>query len=439
MLQKGKRSILIHFDIPSNEILNNCIHCGLCLSNCPTYSITCSEKSSPRGRIRLIKAVADGTLEITRDFISEMNFCLGCRACETACPAGIKYGLLAEMAKIHIYQSIHRYDLKNLIGRSVVNWIFSKHARLKQLARIVRVFQNSFIFRKNILRKIFRFYSKTILITLELVPKISESFSTDVLKERVHSVTKPKYRVILLTGCIMDVAFADVNDDTVQLLSKQGCEVIIPKEQICCGALQFHNGDLAGARKSSLHNINLFMRYDSDYIITNSAGCGAFMKKYPEIFKEDEQLFENAKSLSNRVKDITEFLADIDLPQVELRKDNRFFAKKITYHDACHLIHAQGISDQPRMLIRKIKGIEFTELPEASWCCGSAGVYNITHYKDSMQILERKINCIKQVNPDVIISGNPGCLIQLRYGLQKVGLNIELLHTVTFLRKVYMD
>jgi glycolate oxidase iron-sulfur subunit len=399
--------------------------------------LTYDEKSSPRGRIRLIKAVAEGTLPVTKNFISEMNFCLGCRACETTCPAGIKYGLLVEAAKLYIYQSKYRFSIKYLIKRVIINWIFSKQTRLKQLAKLIRSFQRSFVFQKNILKKIFGIYSNTILDTLKLVPRISESFSTDILEERVQSVAKQKYRIIFLTGCIMDIAFADVNDDTVRLLSKHGCEVIIPKEQVCCGALQFHNGDLAGAQKSSLHNINLFEKYNFDYIITNSAGCGSFMKKYPEIFCENELQFENAKIFSERVKDITEFLCEFDLPAIQLEKESKFYAKKITYHDACHLVHAQGISEQPRKLIREIKGLEYIELPEASWCCGSAGIYNLTHYKDSMQILNRKIKSIKQINPDVIVSGNPGCLIQLQYGLQKEGLNIELLHTASFLRKVY--
>lgn len=432
MIQEGKRNIFTGIDTPSDGILNNCIHCGLCLPTCPTYSLTYIEKSSPRGRIRLIKALAEGSLSITNDFIYEMNFCLGCRACETACPAGIKYGLLHETAKSYIYQSKFPFNLKHLIGRFIVSWIFSRQLRLKRLAKIFRSFQNSYI------RKIFMFLLKRVFVIGELIPQISKSFSSDTLPERVQCIDKPKYRVIFLPGCIMDVAFSNINDDTVQLLSKHGCEVIIPKGQGCCGALQFHNGDLMGARKSSLHNIELFMQYDFDYVITNSAGCGAFMKKYAEIFKGDKQLFKKVKTYSERVKDITEFLYDIDFPSIQLQKNNKFYAKKVTYHDACHLIHAQGITEQPRKLIQGIKGIDFIELPEASWCCGSAGTYNITHYRDSMQILNRKINNIKQINPDVIVSGNPGCLIQLQHGLQKEGLNIELLHTASFLSKIYL-
>jgi glycolate oxidase iron-sulfur subunit len=435
MTQEGKKGIFVGINIPSDEILNNCIHCGLCLPTCPTYSLTCLEKSSPRGRIRLIKAVAEGSLKITNEFIYEMNFCLGCRACETACPAGIKYGSLVEAAKAYIYQQKCIHSVKYLINSRLVNWIFAEHSRLKKIAKVFRFIQNSAFIQIFLNSKLFSLTTKSFLDIQKLTPMISQVFSTDTLVERNQIKKNPRYRVVFLTGCIMDVAFADVNNDTVQLLLYHDCEVIVPSGQKCCGAIQTHNGDLSGAKESARHNIELFLHYNFDYIITNSAGCGAFIKSYDKILASDSLYAEKAKMISKGAKDITEFLNKTGFNPQEQNSNALFHNKRITYHDACHLVHAQGISEQPRKLIRSIKGIEYIELPESSWCCGSAGTYNITHYKDSMKILDRKIKNIKQVRPDIIVTGNPGCLIQLQHGLQKEGMQVELLHTATFLRQ----
>jgi glycolate oxidase iron-sulfur subunit len=233
----------------------------------------------------------------------------------------------------------------------------------------------------------------------------------------------------------MDVAFAHVNEDTVQLLLHHGCEVIVPREQQCCGSLQAHNGDIAGARKLAQYNIDLFSRYNFDYIVMNSAGCGAYMKEYGKIFRDDTIFAEKAKAISDRVKDVTEFLDETGFFPVDQKSKSPFYGKKVTYHDACHLVHAQCISEQPRKLIKSITGIEYIELRESTWCCGSAGIYNITHYDDSMQILKRKIDNIKEAGSDILVTGNPGCLIQIQHGLNQRGLQIELLHTATFLRR----
>jgi glycolate oxidase iron-sulfur subunit len=435
MKKAGESTIFRGINIPSDEILNNCIHCGLCLPTCPTYVLTNLERSSPRGRIRLMKSVVEGKLPISREFIYEMEFCLDCQACETACPAGIKYGSLVEAARAQIFEGKYGSKIGWSVKKLLLSWMFARHERVKFLARILRVYQKTgiqtFIEKYGLLKAV----SKKLYALQSLAPKISNVFISDILAEMIYPKTKVQYSVIFLTGCIMDVAFSDVNNDTIQLLLQHGCKVIIPKGQRCCGSLQAHNGDSTGARELARHNIELFFQFHPDYLVMNSAGCGAFMKEYGDLFADDPDLNEKALFISKRTRDITEFLLEIGFLNSQKKLSLRYAGKRITYHDACHLIHSQKISEQPRELIRSVPGIEFVELPEAAWCCGSAGIYNITHFDSSMQLLRKKIENIRNLNPDIIVTGNPGCMLQLQYGLQKEGLAVELLHTATFLRR----
>lgn len=425
-------------DIPNYDFIVNCMRCGLCLPHCPTYELTGREKSSPRGRIRLIKSVADGDLPITQGFIDEMNFCLDCQACETACPAGVKYGALVEAVRAQIFQQGYESTLSTLTKKVILRWVFLNPARIRIVAQLLKIYQEygpQWIFQRSGLLKIF---SHRLHEIQSLAPTISGRPSSELYPEIVKPIGKVRHRVGFLTGCIMDVAFADVNGDTIELLRHYGCEVVIPKRQVCCGSLQAHNGDREAARELARIDIEVFAGEELDAIIMNSAGCGAFMKEYGHLFEDDNSIAEKAKRVSAKVKDITEFLIEAGLNN-EYRTKNfehrRFQGKRVTYHDACHLVHTQKISQQPRELINAVPGIEYVELPESTWCCGSAGIYNIVRYDDSMKLLARKIENIKRIRPDIIVTGNPGCLVQMKYGLEKEGLNIELLHTATFLRR----
>ena len=434
-------------DIPNYDVLTNCMHCGLCLPTCPTYALTGLEKSSPRGRIRLIKAVADGDLPITDGFIREMNFCLDCQACETACPAGVKYGSLVEAAREQIARGRYEGLLTRIVKKVMMEWAFVRQYRLKAFARLMRFYERSgirwFLQKSGLLRLV----SRKLDAVQPLTPTISEKFSSDILPELILPVGKPRFTVGFLTGCIMDVAFADVNLDTIRLLLHHGCAIVVPHGQACCGSLQAHNGGLNAAREMARHTIELFDREDLDYIVLNSAGCGAFMKEYDHLFHDDKVLGPRAKRVSAKVKDVTEFLVETgywptrpaSIP-VEMKEKSTAAApsaslrgKKVSYHDACHLIHTQKISAQPRELLKKVPGIEYVELPEASWCCGSAGIYNIVQYDDSMKMLDRKVENIRTIQPDVIVTGNPGCMLQIQYGLKVQGMKTELMHTATFL------
>ncbi|MFA5833058.1 MAG: (Fe-S)-binding protein [Bacteroidota bacterium] len=419
-------------DIPSDDIITNCMHCGLCLPVCPTYAITGREKSSPRGRIRLIKSVAEGTLDVTDGFIDEMNFCLDCQACETACPAGVKYGSLVESVRNQL-----RVQSKASPSTRIMKWIFlrnvlSKKYLLKFTARILGFYQSSgleqIMKHSLVVKKLAPNLSKI----QNLSPRIDDRFFDDVYPEIVRPSGKSRLRVGFLSGCIMNVAFAHINEDTVKVLLHHDCEVIIPKNQVCCGSLQAHNGDFDIARTLAKKNIDEFLKFDLDAIVMNSAGCGALMKEYGHYLHDDPDYAEKAELLSGKVKDISEFLFDIGL-----KRPVKEFRHRVTYHDACHLIHAQKISKQPRDVIKSIPGVEYVELNEASWCCGSAGIYNVVRHEDSMKILDRKMENVTIADAEYIVANNPGCITQIEYGCKKNNSTMKIVHLATLLRNVY--
>ncbi len=419
-------------DIPSDDFLTQCMHCGLCLPTCPTFQLTGNEKSSPRGRIRLIKSVAEGKLEFTQGFIDEMNFCLDCQACETACPAGVKYGALVESARNQIRLQNKQGWLEKILKRIFLRNVLSKNTLLKLVAKMLWAYQTigiEWFIKKTGSAKLI---TPKLAKLQELSPRVDNDFFDESFPEIIKPRGEIKYRVGFLSGCLMNVSFSKINEDTIKVLLHHDCEVIIPQNQVCCGSLQAHSGDFDIARDLARKNIDVFLQYEFDAIIMNSAGCGAFMKEYEYYLKSDLIYREKAKIISAKIKDISEFLFKIGLKQPE-----RSINKKITYHDACHLVHAQKIFKEPRELIKQIPGVEYIELPEASWCCGSAGIYNIVNYDDSMKILDRKLKNINCVKPEYVIASNPGCLLQIASGLKQNGSNITPIHLSSFLREVY--
>ncbi len=428
----NSKSFFSDVNIPNDDVLTNCMHCGLCLPTCPTYSLTGNERSSPRGRIRLIKSVAEGTLEITPRFVDEMNFCLDCQACETACPAGVKYGSLVEAARSQIFQQGKESFKENILKKIFLTRILSHKRLLKFVSRVLRIYQqHGFEWFMNV-SGLIHFFTPKLAKIQKLSPRIDIKFFDESHPEIISPKEKPKYRVGFLSGCIMNVAYTGVHDDTVQVLLHNNCEVVIPKNQECCGSLQAHNGDIETARRLAKHNIDVFLQYDLDAIVMNSAGCGALMKEYGHYLEHDAEYAEKAKLFSSKVKDLTEFLFSI-----EYIKPEQEFLHRVAYHDACHLIHAQKISAEPRALLKSIPGIDLVELHEASWCCGSAGIYNVTHYEDSMKLLERKMSNVKETKAEYIVAGNPGCMGQMEYGCSLFNVKTEIVHFATLLRKAY--
>jgi glycolate oxidase iron-sulfur subunit len=430
-IEKGKNGF-VGVDIPNYDFITNCMHCGLCLPTCPTYALTGLERSSPRGRIRLIKSVADGDLEITPGFVDEMHFCLDCQACETACPAGVKYGSLVEAARAQIYQQGKVPWLEKGLKLLFLKNVLSSKKKLKRAAKMLRWYQRDgvqwIVNRTGIMKT----FAPKMAKLQHLSPRINEIFFDDSHPEVITPEGKIERRVAFLSGCIMNVAFADVNEDTIDVLLHNGCQVIVPRLQECCGSLHAHNGDIESARKLARHNIDVFSNYEFEAIVINSAGCGAFMKDYGRTLADDPQYASKARSLSGKIKDLTEFLISIDF-----KKPHRPFHKRVAYHDACHLAHAQHIFAEPRTILQSLPGIDIVELPEASWCCGSAGIYNIVRYDDSIQLLNRKMKNIQTTDADIIIANNPGCLAQMRHGLDLFGVKGEIIHLATLLKRAY--
>lgn len=418
--------------LPNDDVLAQCMHCGMCLATCPTYEITKFERSSPRGRIKMIKSVARKEMEITPLFAEEMSFCLDCQACETACPAGVKYGSMVESARVLIEKSGQISFLKKILKNFGLKTILSSKRKLKIVAKLLYFYQNYGLqkfLHKSGLMKLLPFN----LVEIDkLSPVISKKFSDEIINEIELPYGEEKFNTILLTGCIMNVAFADINIDTVEVLKNNNCKIISPKNQVCCGSLQAHNGDFDTAKKLAKENLKIFSNYKYDYIISNSAGCGAFMKEYAHLFEDDTELSIKAKELSSKVKDITEFLFENGNKNI-----NNKLNESCTYHEACHLVHTQKISAQPKKVLNEISENKLAELEEATWCCGSAGIYNVVRYEDSMKFLERKMENIKKSGAKIVATGNPGCISQIRYGAKKFNVDVEVVHPVNLLKRGY--
>lgn len=435
----------------------------MCLPTCPTYDATKHETSSPRGRIALMRAVADGKLAPhSPQFADEMYFCLGCLACETACPAGVDYAQMIEYARAEVERGGAKASVKRSFIRSfTLKWLFAKPGRLRFVAKLLRFDQST-----GVSEAISSLFPKHLRELRAMQPKICQKFSFELIREvetppnlfgnglqtapstatvrspaanvvrgretlaqHEQPAGKGKYRVGLLTGCVQDVAYADVNRDTVDVLLANGCEIFTPRAQVCCGSLMGHNGELQLARKLARQNLDAFDIENLDAIIVNSAGCGSFMKRYEHLLPDEPR----AKIWDKKVQDISEWLAKIGLHPSSLIHH----PLKVTYHEACHLVHGQKISQPPRDLLRAIPGVELVELPEATWCCGSAGIYNITQPEMSLALLERKMKHIAASGAPIVATGNPGCIGQIRYGAEKFGVNVEVVHPVTLLARAY--
>lgn len=425
-----KESLQQHLD----NIYNKCLQCGLCLPTCPTYNIDLREESSPRGRIQLIHSVQNNELALSKIFVNEMYFCLDCRACETACPAGVRFGELIEESRNMISDKGHEPFILKLFKKIFLRWILTSTKRTKTAARILRAYQRCGLKEAVIESGLLRLFSDQLHEKHKLLPTIQDKFFDEEISEIIKPTGDIRGRVAFLSGCIMNVAFTDIHRDAVYVLIANGFEVVIPRGQVCCGSLHAHNGEINSAKFLARKNIEIFEKYQFDALVVDSAGCSAFMKEYSRIFAEDEEYVERAKIFSQKVKEITEFFSEVGLTMPVT-----FFNKKVTYHEACHLVHTQKISRQPRELIQSIPGIELIELPEATWCCGSAGIYNVVRYDDSMKILDRKIKNLESTGADIVVTANPGCHLQLQYGIERYGLNMQVMHPISLFHTVYHE
>ncbi len=410
----------------SEDLITQCMHCGLCLSVCPTYALTGLERSSPRGRIRLMKSVMQGTIPVAGTFEYEMNFCLDCQACQTACPAGVKYGKMVESARTFIESGRKGFNLKRFVLRK----FFSGKSGLRFAAAALRLYQKSGI-EKPLLSFLKRF-PLGFLNRARLLPRMSDRFSIDILPEVVEPRGEFRGTVAVLTGCVMDAMFADANMDTVEVLARNGWRVAVPHAQVCCGSVNAHSGDLELPRSLAAKNIEAFEKTGAKSYIVNSAGCAAFMKEYDKLLADDPDHSERAKNFVSRLKEFSEFIYETGYRKPKAKMDGA-----VTYHEPCHLVHTQKISAEPRAIVREIAGENYRELNEATWCCGSAGVYNVVHYDEACKLLERKLVNIKDSGATTVITGNPGCLAQIAAGARDDGMDVEVVHLATAINRLY--
>jgi len=416
-------------------VVQQCIHCGLCLPTCPTYDATKLERNSPRGRIALMRAIADDRLAPTKVFAEEMYFCLGCLACMSACPAGVNYAELFEQARAEAERTGHlRSPKRNLIRWFTVAWLFMDLRRLKLAGRLLRLYQQlglqSLVRRSGVLKLLPRRLRELEAMT----PAIQPEFSAELIAPVTRAVGQKEYRVAMLTGCAQDLIFSDVNRDTVEVLAQNGCEVVTPPEQFCCGSLHVHNGELDLARQLARRNLEQFPPDQFDAIITNAGGCGSHLKHYARLLKDDSAWRARAELWDQKAKDAHEWLAHIGLRPPP---SNGAPPLTVTYHESCHLAHGQMITAQPRQLLQAVPNLTLVELPESNWCCGSAGIYNLIQPAMANRLLDRKMQHIKSTGATVVATANPGCQLQLINGARRAGLQLRVVHPMTLLAEAY--
>jgi Fe-S oxidoreductase len=506
----------VHLD---HERMMDCIHCGLCLSQCPTYAEEGVEADSPRGRIYLMRALAEGRVEAKPDIVEHFDLCLGCRACETACPSGVQYGHLIEGTRAHLREHYKRPWKQRAIGWAIES-TFPYPERLDLAMLPIRILRNTGIM--SVLHK--SGFMKLLGNAGEMermLPPLPPFRSRLKLPEQAPARGEQQAKVGMITGCVMPVMQTHVNEATMRVLTKAGCAVDAPRGQACCGALHAHSGDLAKAKELAKHNIELFEKWEQghgelDAVVINAAGCGAALKEYEGWLQDDPAWAERARNFTEKVRDVSEYLAEPRFkdrlttlmspkpkdqspkpkaPQVDVAREtipntagastlqavnsevapgeaNRAQAQigseqisaqesinkqrphqpydnpeapvkvgptvpgRLTYHDACHLAHGQGIRTEPRDLVQAAtdaNGEEFVPLRESDMCCGSAGIYNITQPEMAMQLLQRKMQHIADTGAEVVVSANPGCTMQLKLGAYKFKVPVQVLHPVEVL------
>ncbi len=409
------------------DLLSQCIHCGLCLSACPTYAVFHTEMDSPRGRIALIQAAADGRIELEGSFQEHMDLCLACRACETACPSGVQYGALIEAARTTLAAEARPGPVGRLASWFGLRQLMPHTHRLRGLARALRLYQVSGLQR---LVRGSRFLPSRLRVMDGLLPPLPATYPD--YSRPAPAVGRKRGEVALLYGCVQDAFLAGVNAATVRVLQRNGYEVHFPAGQTCCGAAQLHLGDDDLARELARRNVNACLKRDYTAIISNAGGCGATLKQVDHLLADDPIYAERAKTFVSKLRDISEFLAEHLHQPPTGRLDLR-----VTYADSCHLRHGQRVVGPPRQLIQAIPGVELVELRQPEMCCGSAGVYNILQPATAGAVLDAKMADVIGTQAQVVVVTNTGCHMQLLYGVRQAGLRAEVLHLVELLDRSY--
>ena len=417
----------------SVEGVNQCVHCGLCLAYCPTFSELGTEMDSPRGRIFIIKSLAEGRMSLSDSTVRHLSLCLDCRACETVCPAGVPYGRLIEAAKAEIER-----DRPGSRGRRLFRWLnfglLLGHPRLLGLAASgARFYQASGL--QRLVRKagLVRLLPGTLPAWEALLPPVPAKAERAAPPPLTPAEGPRRARVALLTGCVQSVIFGAHNRATVRVLAKNGFEVVVPEGQGCCGALNAHGGDHERAVAMARQTIDAFEAARADAVVVNTSGCGAHMKAYGHLLADDRAYAERAARFAASVRDVAEILA-----QEPLRGPLSPVPLTCTYHDPCHVVHGQKIKSEPRKLLAQIPGLRVVELTESDWCCGSAGIYNLTEPEMATRLLHRKVSHVLATGAEAVVTANPGCILQIQAGLgAHQAAAIRVMHLVEILDRAY--
>jgi len=400
----------------------DCVHCGLCLQACPTYLETGSELSSPRGRIYLARGVAEGHIPLTGVTSEEMYLCLGCRACETACPSGVRYGELLEEARAAVERAGARRGLGRRIEWAALRGVLPHRRRLRGILSLL-----AWVQRLRLDRLALPLLPRALRERHRLLPNVPPHAERRPLPPFTPAEGERRGRVALLEGCIMPELFGRANRATVRVLARNGFDVVVPPAQTCCGALQAHAGDADTARDLLRRNLAAFADPEICAIVINSAGCGAHLRGAGHWLAEEGETF------AGRVRDVSEFMMEAGL-----RPPDGRLGARVCYDDPCHLTHGQGVSGAPRALLRAIPGVQLVEHTDAATCCGAAGIYNLTQPEMSEAVLSRKLDALAVADPDIVATGNPGCLMQIARGAAERGLRARVAHPVELLDEAYL-
>jgi glycolate oxidase iron-sulfur subunit len=409
---------------PSADLIDKCVHCGFCLPVCPTYVLWNEEMDSPRGRIYLMKMVAEGAANINETWVGHFDACLGCMACMTACPSGVEYGKLIEATRAQIERRYRRPPAETRFRRFLFS-IFPHPDRLRVLLLPLRFYQRTRL--QSLMRRmgIPKLLPKRFRTMEALLPEVP---AQEAIPELIPAQGERRRRVGLLLGCVQRVLFPQVNAATARVLAAEGCEVVAPKAQPCCGALLVHAGEEEQAAQLARQTIDVFEKAKVDSVIINAAGCGSNVKEYGHLLRDDPEYAARAKAFAAKCRDVSEFLAEL-----EPRATRQALRLRVAYHDACHLQHAQGVRSQPRNVLGRIPHLELLEIPEAAICCGSAGIYNLVQPEAAAELGDRKAEHIAALDADMVVSANPGCLLQLQSALARAGQKLPVRHFVELL------
>jgi glycolate oxidase iron-sulfur subunit len=422
-----KRECPSAFDVhhaPSKEIIEKCVHCGFCLPVCPTYVLWGQEMDSPRGRIYLMKMAGEGAAEMNATWVSHFDSCLACMACMTACPSGVDYGKLIEATRAQIERKTKRPQGEKRHRRFMFE-NFTQPGRLRRMRLPLLAYQKSGM--QALVRGLglLKLLPKKLQTMEALLPKLGP-------KEAVAEVTPAagtkRRRVGLLLGCVQREFFSPVNAATARVLAAEGCEVVAPKEQPCCGALLVHAGEETAAVELAKRTIDAFERANVETVVTNAAGCGSNVKEYGHLLRDDPAYAARAKVFAAKCKDISEVLTEL-----EPRAKRHRLKLRVAFHDSCHLQHAQGVRLQPRALLSSIPWLELAEIPEAAICCGSAGIFNLVQPDPAKELGDRKAHLIEPLKADVVATGNPGCILQMQSALARGAQKTRVVHTIQIL------